>query len=304
VTSQLQIVILSRDRPQYLKETIDSALSQTGAKISYEVIISDNSEKNEVNDLIQKNYLTNSQIKYIRRWPTLTSQEHFHKVIKEFSSEFAVIFHDDDILHQDYLKYTFPLILNELTSAVGCNAIIFNKEINDGFKKMHEFNSIKKFASKKDFLMQYLIGNGGIAPFPGYIYKTKHLKQVSFEGLPSGKHADAVILSSLIEFGQIVWHSEVLMYYRVHTRSDSSTEAIPDRLSLLRYMYSQGISKSSKSVFLYKYLFWFNWLKQQSFSIQKLNHWRYAIALKFIMFGSIKVIGSKHFWKSIIKKLR
>jgi len=53
---QLQIVILSRDRPIYIKEAIESIISQTDVKISYELIISDNSEKEDVHDLFDKYY--------------------------------------------------------------------------------------------------------------------------------------------------------------------------------------------------------------------------------------------------------
>ena len=80
---------------------------------------------------------------------------------------------------------------------MGARANLIKPTTGYGFKKMHEFNSIKKFASKRDFLMQYLVGNGGIAPFSGYIFKTSCLQAITFKSLISGKHLDVSLLASL-----------------------------------------------------------------------------------------------------------
>ena len=156
----LQIAILSRDRADFLKEAVDSALMQSGSELDYEIIISDNSEKDDVNKLVNKYYLTNKKIKYIRRNPTLSDLYlHCELVISEFNSKYAVIFHDDDILHPDYIEKMTPLLSNESIVSVGCNAKIFNNNIIDSTKRMHNFNSLKIFNSKKDFLQQYLDGD-------------------------------------------------------------------------------------------------------------------------------------------------
>ena len=56
---------------------------------------------------------------------------------------------------------------------------IFKNKIADGKKSMHHFKSIKRFNNKQYFLEQYLVGNGGIAPYSGYVYNTSFLKKVS-----------------------------------------------------------------------------------------------------------------------------
>jgi glycosyltransferase involved in cell wall biosynthesis len=40
-----QIVILSRDRPKYLEESLDLVLNQNLSKVAVKVIVFDNSEK-------------------------------------------------------------------------------------------------------------------------------------------------------------------------------------------------------------------------------------------------------------------
>jgi glycosyltransferase involved in cell wall biosynthesis len=56
VKETVQIVILSRDRPKYLKESLDSVLNQNLSKVAVKVIVSDNSEKEEVRKMIERDY--------------------------------------------------------------------------------------------------------------------------------------------------------------------------------------------------------------------------------------------------------
>jgi glycosyltransferase involved in cell wall biosynthesis len=48
---KIQIVILSRDRPGFLRQTIDSVLNQKILFGAVEIIISDNSNKDDVSEM-------------------------------------------------------------------------------------------------------------------------------------------------------------------------------------------------------------------------------------------------------------
>ena len=69
----IQIIILSRDRPDYLKETIQSVLNQKISREKIEIIISDNSDKNDVKGMISQNY-PNSNLKYMNLTQILYSK--------------------------------------------------------------------------------------------------------------------------------------------------------------------------------------------------------------------------------------
>ena len=165
----IQIIILSRDRPDYLKETIQSVLNQKISREKIEIIISDNSDKNDVKGMISQNY-PNSNLKYIRRNPSVSLMKHFQLIISECEGEYTVIFHDDDIMHPNYIKVMLPFIQKEGVAAVGCNSFIFNNDISKTVGEMHKFKSVKTFIDENDFLSNYMPWSiGGIAPFPGYI---------------------------------------------------------------------------------------------------------------------------------------
>jgi len=51
---KLQFVILSRDRSEFLKQAIDSVLAQNEPLVEFELIVSDNSENENVAKMIEK----------------------------------------------------------------------------------------------------------------------------------------------------------------------------------------------------------------------------------------------------------
>ena len=177
----VQVVILSRDRPKYLKQTIDSILNQKILREKFEITISDNSDKNNVMEMIGQNYSDNN-LKYIRREPSVSLMKHFKLIISECESEYTILFHDDDIMHPDYIKTMLPFIQKEGVAAVGCNSFIFHNDISKTVGEMHNFKSVKTFTGENDFLSSYMPWSiGGIAPFPCYMYKTEFLKKVELK---------------------------------------------------------------------------------------------------------------------------
>ena len=101
--AQVQIYILSRDRPKFLREAIDSILNQNQSLMKFEIVVSDNSKSGDVSKMISKHYSTKN-FKYIKRGGMLSSREHFRLVVSELNSKYAVLFHDDDVLFPNYIK--------------------------------------------------------------------------------------------------------------------------------------------------------------------------------------------------------
>jgi len=173
---KIQITILSRDRPEYLRKSLDSVLSQRITDVEIEIVISDNSEKDEVERLIGQHY-TDSNIKYIRRQPTVSAIEHIHLAASECKEKYMVIFHDDDIMRPDYVETMSSFLPKDGVAAVGCNALAFEDDISKVMYKLHNFTFVKEYKESKEFLSRYLPGKHGIAPFAGHIYNTKFLKK-------------------------------------------------------------------------------------------------------------------------------
>ena len=300
---KIQIVILSRDRPEFLKMSIDSVIAQNKSSLDVELIVSDNSESINVANMIKDNYETGI-FKVITRKPSLSSKDHFDIVISELNEKYAVLFHDDDVMHPDYVNVMCSLLenTNQIVSAVGCNALIFKKYLNKTKGHMHSFRSIKSFDNKRDFLSQYLFGNGGKAPFPGYLYDTKFLKKISITELPCGKHGDVTLLGSLLEYGRILWIPDTLMYLRVHNSNDNNTYNVANRISLLNYIVSNGLKRDDDLIVLFRCDYFLKWLLGQK--LVNIFSWKNKTVFKFLFFKTLYFMNKYIFWKGIASRIK
>ena len=206
----IQVYILSSNRPVYLKEALDSVLKQNHSLIKFEIIVSDNSDNDDVCKMIDRDY-AQKNIKYIRRSGNMSLMGHTQLVVSELNSEYVVIFHDDDILYPDYMNVMSSFLNNNDVVAVGCNGMNFSDNVLDSKLRIRNLSSSIKFNNEKDFLERYLPGNGGSAAHPCYMYRTKYLKQAMINAPFRGKHFDVGILSSLLNYGTIVWLTKPLI---------------------------------------------------------------------------------------------
>ena len=302
----VQLFILSRDRVDYCRQTVESAVKQTYKNI--EIIVSDNSEKDNVEEMLTREF---PEVTVIRRKPTLPALEHFNTLIAEATAPLLVLFHDDDTLHSDYVSSMVDIIIrNSDVAAVGCNAYV-TKGLNTTQEYfMGIFQGTLKINNPIDFLEPYLsLSLMCPAPFPGYMYRTHAIKNLTLEKNKGGKHADVSFLLSLISRASILWIDKCLFDYRYHAGSDSSKESIGDRLSWLRYIcITYNMPPKSFPVMEYKYMYWFNWLSQSTHllslsSFLNLIYSRRArVAIMFIFCFSIRLACTKtYFWHRLLR---
>jgi len=294
---------LSRDRPETLKQAINSVLAQNKSTAGFELIVSDNSENEDVRRMISKNY-GNNDFKLIIRNPSLSSREHFQIIVSELDRDYAVLFHDDDIMHPNYVEAMSSFLdsSNQVASAIGCNASVFKKDILQPMYQMHSFDCIKRFDNQSDFLSQYLFGRGGKAPFPGYMYNTRFLKKIPIALLPCGKHGDVTLLSSLLKCAPIFWLPNSLMHSRLHGLNDNNTYSVPNRICLLNYMVKSGLMRDDESIVLFRCDFWYKWFVGQS--IKNIFLWKNRVVLKFLSLKFFYFMTKKIFWKGFAARIK
>jgi len=296
----IRLVVLSRNRPDFLKETIHSFLDQNIDKKKFNIVVSDNSTNNDVSSMMQY-FLPNRQIEYIRRDPPVSSHQHFLTVLEETKEDYLVIFHDDDVLHPDYLEKMHYAIKKIDGVAIGCNAYIFKNKILDAKKKPHGFSSSKIFNNNQEFLEQYLPGGPWIAPYSSYMYKTAALKKIKFkDSSKSGIGSDVLMINDLINLGDVIWIPEYLMYYRLHENNDSNNVYMSWKIALINKMAKSGLDKYSTRVRMLRAGYWLKWLIRENYK----NHlrWKNRIVLKFVLLSFFYLIFQKLFWRSFFNK--
>jgi len=294
----VQIVILSRNRPAYLKEAIDSVINQQLTTEQVELIVSDNSSTEEVEKMIAENY-PDRCFSYLRRSPPLMAIEHFQLVISECDKKYIVLFHDDDVMHDDYVKTMLPFIQEKGVAAVGCNEFIFKHDITKSIRaKPHNFKQPKKFYSEREFLEQHIPSDKGISVFPGYMYSADFLKKIRLNNVRRKNGlSDILMLNSMLEFGSIVWIPDTLVYYRLHDTNDGNNLYTVDHISLLNRMSHNGLNKNTTAAPM-RFNYMLQWLLAQD--LKDIFSWRNRIVFKYLFFKSFYLMSRIDLWKSLV----
>lgn len=269
-SSSIQIYVLSRDRPNYLREALNSICIQREASI--EIIVSDNSEDNEVRRMVESEF---PRLTYLRRYPPVSAMEHFQIILREASAQYIVLFHDDDVMMDGYAHEMLTALRNHPeASAVACNAFFIHGEKRSTQLMMGSFSHSCGITNPQQFLKPYLeIGDARPAPFPGYMYRRSFLEDLYLDPKLGGKYADVSFLTQLIQRGPIIWLAQPLIYYRLHQNNDSKNLSVAEHLRLLRYLIrSKVISRHASEVWDYRFKFWLYWWIQGRSQAKQKHH--------------------------------
>jgi hypothetical protein len=174
----LEIVILTRDRPTHLSKAI-KYIEKINFDAPIRLVISNNSSSEIVNSFGAHWEIRN-------RLENLTFHEHFVKVLKESSSSWLLITHDDD----EVLPY-FGELFNRFYTSDGIRFIsgisqIINKEISPSAEIGYK-TRLRKMRDKGDLVHnceEFLLKQfkfGSLLPFSGIAFRTSILKEIKLD---------------------------------------------------------------------------------------------------------------------------
>jgi glycosyltransferase involved in cell wall biosynthesis len=233
----LEVVIASCNRPKLLTEALLSAIIAVSQCKAAEtrVVVSDNSTNSHSASLLS---VLHGDIEVRSRIDHLRGVDHFNLILREASSDYIMIMHDDDRLMPQFLnRLVQTLEKNPSLSAAAANAhLIDSDSIPKGSTMIKESNDIL-LSSPQELLWQYFGDNAyNIAPFPAYIYRRKAIEDIHLNEEMGGKHSDVSYLCKVTERGPVQWFSEPLYVYRQHASNDTRAYSVGDRISLLNYL--------------------------------------------------------------------
>jgi len=244
----LDIFLLCHNRPEFAKASIQSILDQnTGG---FRLTVSDNSSDERVARMVQENF---PEVR-IKRRSNLPSLVHFNTCIAEAQADYFCLFHDDDLMGKNYVnemrlaKEQYPDAV-----AVGANAWVVNVEKNTRALSIRALGSHQVISSAKN-LFRYYFGRyqTGIAPFPGYIYRTTVAGNARIP-IDGGKYADVSWLLRLASLGFVIWLNKPLMDYHMHGGNDGMQESRRDRLTFLAFIKRNPFCVSATGLSDYRY---------------------------------------------------
>ena len=278
---KVQVFILTYNRPNTILQSLDSVLKQSYKDI--EIIVSDNSNNIKTKELLSREEY-NNKLTYIHRDPSLPPLQHFNTILKEVTSDYFMMFHDDDTMCNNMVSTLVnELKNNELAVAVGANAYVF---VNSNLQKRLFLKKNIKNRTIKDRteLAKYYLEKS-IVPFPSYLYKKKVSSDLLLDSRFGGKHSDVSFLMNVCSLGQIINLEIPVMYYNFHQTQDSSSFDYFSMNSLISYIIrTTDFTKNNNAVLKFRTLSLYSYsltnLKNQAFSICGWR-WKKILSIMF-----------------------
>ena len=241
----MQIYIMTYNRPDCVINAIESVRKQSFT--NFTLIVSDNSTNSLTEELIRKTYIFPDFI-YIKREPPVGGIEHLNLILSEVTSDFFMIFHDDDVMHMNMIESLYNKIReSESYVAVASNAYIIN--LRKGKRRI--FNKLKRdvcILTEHDMCVRYITND--ILHFPSYLYRSCIAKKVSFEISEGGKYCDSTFIIKLLNWGTVYWISEPLMDYYEHSGQDSAVWEYWQKNDQIRFLINHSNFRRRDSIVL------------------------------------------------------
>lgn len=234
----LDVFILTRNRADLLKKTIESLIQQTLSGIT--ITILDNASTDHTAQVVKS--FNSPKVRIVSAKENLGALGNFQRSQQLASRKYIMIFHDDDQLHPEYLKTALTYLdANPDTALLAPNKI----NIKAGETPSDSYAANRTAIKLNKTLFSALLFIKNKLAFPGVIYRTDCWKTVNIEAMfgQFGKWADRPIMTeSLMEQSAIILNG-AFVYYGRHEAQDTHTKETqpPHTLWLKREQYFKDI---------------------------------------------------------------
>ena len=217
-TADLCILILSYDRPEYLREAVRSVLSQ---KVKPKrIMVLDNGSTAPVKEHIEEELAQG--VEWVGAEVGHPSIWNFRRAITMAEGRFFMMMHDDDRLLPEFTEEIMRFLESHPeVIAVACNAYVIDDEGSrvGGLLCREERHDELLFEDRAELVLHY---SRSFLPFPSLVYRNGYPQEVPLHE-EHGKVGDSLFLCQLAEKGKIAYLNRPLFEYRVHSGQDSST---------------------------------------------------------------------------------
>jgi len=215
--NDIDVFIVTFNRPDFIKATIDSVLGQTILPTSI-TIFDNGSETNYINNL--ENHYGNILI-YFKSSINLSGRDLFEKIYKIATSQFFIIFHDDDILCKNYIEAAQSALKeNQNISLIGTTFIEFNNDNDITYNDLN-YNFEFSLLNHTNFAKYFYEGNS--FHFGATIYNKNYFDITEFDTNLYGKVVDRPFVLGCTKEANALIFNLPFVFYRLHEMQDSKT---------------------------------------------------------------------------------
>ena len=216
----INIILVTYNRPKYLKKAISSILAQTFEK--FNLIILNNGSEIETDEVISS--FTDRRITTIKN--KINSKEFINSAFNYLDCKYFMITHDDDEMSSNFLAHQINIL--ELNNEIDLLSSRINliDENSLTLKKIRPRVFKDKIWRKAEYIKEYFF-SGNIIPCPTIIFRSDFLKKNPLKyNWNAGPAADFYLLVEANLEGTLALSKKPVFNYRVHSKQDSDLNRI------------------------------------------------------------------------------
>ncbi len=248
----IEAFILTYNRKDMLKDSITGLLNQSAGNIK--ITVMDNGSTDGTENLVKEMQKGHENLFYHKREVNGLQIDNFADAVHIAEKDYLIMFHDDDILHPDYIKYALKAI-NKYpnTAIISTNYKEWTHPNNENWAKA---SARFDYCKDKQTFANYLYRMQRFA-YPAAIYKTQNLKNCSFDReyyAQFGKMGDKPIVVNAMQEndGAVIFRSKKLLRYRVHPGQDTASAGpYYEEIIAFNRFFKPFMNKTLYSKFMY-----------------------------------------------------
>lgn len=217
----IQVFVFTCNRPQLVLQTLESLQRQTLQ--GFDCYILDNSDNNQTRELL-KSY---GRFTYIKT-DASASCANFSAAQSLMNKAYAMILHDDDLIHPQYLEVVLKVLNNvdDVSYVSSKNTIFHDGDLPQGYLQPKPLKQSFYLLDNQDyFILSFWSkpnSNWSSAVIKTELYKKPDLAKIKQD---YGKTCDLVMLGNIFDRGKaIIFDGGDFLFYRCHKDSDSNNQ--------------------------------------------------------------------------------
>lgn len=305
--ARIEVFVMSYNRSSFLKSALMSIMNQTLKNIKVTVV--DNASTDDTEHVIKKMQENYPNLNYYRQEKHLNLfWDNLKKAQELVSAEYVAFFHDDDVIHPQYLEIALRLIEKYKNVDLICTDLNTFKDDDElCFNRFSNVNYVV-FKKKKKFISYiyaaFFCGKPSLC-FPNLIYKTENVKNLIMNYDIGGKAGDKPFVVSSLKNGKIIQIREPHIFnYRIHSGQDTNCTRIdpnPNQIIEHQKFFKKNASKIWYNAFALDWLeFLYDWGNKGKTKKEQREFLKYAfrknvlgICSLSMRFGLFKFISEK-----------
>jgi|GEM_PF-2389294 len=213
----LSVAIPTKDRANMFRRALRSALSQTAALSSVEILVSDNSKGVETRCVVEE--IGGGNVRYWQNDPPTSMVANWNLLLKEASGEFILWLHDDDFLLPSSLLHVANVLREEMPQRFH----VFSAEVVDENEQPLRRGG-RHIDAKLDArgALLALFTHSSWIRFPTVVVSVETARHVGGFNEASGDIADLCLWSRLASACGLSTHSFPTAAYTLHSAQTTS----------------------------------------------------------------------------------